>query len=95
MKCVGTPRYRGGLVVSPGESLGSVESAQWRHLDVVPPFGALRSETRQFVTCCDPLVLSLSKVDHPGHYARRRRRVQDDAFVGTDQIPPSSPLMVR
>jgi hypothetical protein len=38
---------------------------------------------------------SLFKVDCPGRYVRHRRRIQDDAFLGTDQAPPSSPLMVR
>jgi hypothetical protein len=28
--------------------------------------------------------LSLSKLDCPGHYVRHRRRIQDDAFLGTD-----------
>jgi hypothetical protein len=90
------PCSRIGLVVSPGESLGLEwnrrisgilmsflcwEHCGWRH-------GLLFLFA--FLQCP-----SLSKFDLPGNYVRRRRRVQDDAFLEADQVPPSSPLMVR
>jgi hypothetical protein len=44
-------------VVSGRKPRFGVESAQWRHLDVVPPLGALHLETLHVVSCCNPSVL--------------------------------------
>jgi hypothetical protein len=52
-------------------------------------------ETWPDVSRCAPPVLSMSKLDRPGHCVRHHRRVQDGVFLGIDQIPPSSTLMVH
>lgn len=81
------PCSRMGLVLSPGESLGSWnrriggismsflcwEPCGWRR-GLLILFAFLRC-------------LSLSKVDLLGRYVRRRRRVQDDAFIGGRPSP--------
>jgi hypothetical protein len=46
------PRFHFGSVMSPIESLDSVESTHRWHLDVIPAFGDTACDA-----CCDPPVL--------------------------------------
>ena len=73
-----------------------VGPARWRRPRRRPSVVSVAFEDtawRSFVELlrCSPL----SKVEMQGRYAHHRYRVQDDVFLGKDQVPPFSFRMVR